>query len=756
MIDYDFKILQPNEFECLSRDLIQERDGVYIESFTAGKDSGIDFRYALSKDKQSVIQVKRYSTYPSLLAGLKKEVPKIQKLGVQRYYISTSVGLTPMNKAEIQELFGSTILDTADILGKDDLNNLLGLYPNIEKRYYKLWLASTTVLEELLHKRIRNWAAFEMEKIKNDIHQYVINDSFDDALEKLTEHGYVIISGIPGIGKTTLARMLVYRLLAQGFEDFIYIPSDIDDAVELFDEERKQVFFFDDFLGSTVFEVGERKFDQKILAFIEKVRHSPGKRFILTTREYILSDALLYYEKFQQNHIDIAKCTLTLTYYTKYIRAAILYNHLADAQLPCEYVESLLENGNYKKLINHQNFNPRVIETFINDRVWESVESRQFMNKLLSFFDYPLSVWEKAFEKLEYSTRYILLTLATMPLPVRVEDWRTAFEYFRSSHMAKLGLQRCDEQKWNESVRVLEDCFIYTYRLEDKIIVKLYNASVRDFLSAYVGRHLETCGMMIEGAYYTEQLYSMFTDWKWFKDNFYSGASHVIIESEMLGLVKETFLRLIKSKRTCELEHTDIMSNKVRPYDEFVFLQQTLHYFPQMCRNNPGLIEQYVTESMLKDDGYEISERLRLLKRIKLESCQWIRPDLILNQMQEELFSTEDYLKFIEVATDFEVMDRFENDDFKNRLLENVSEEISGVGSETDLESLEGNLKIISMKFPDWDLNFDEEFECQWEKLSEPDIEFDDWEREAHEYTPMNEDVMIHEMFTSLRIDSNI
>ena len=100
MLNYDFKILQPNEFECLSRDLIQARDGVFIESFTAGKDGGIDFRYALSNDKMSVIQVKRYATYASLLSELKKEKKKIEKLNVQHYYISTSVGLTPKNKEE--------------------------------------------------------------------------------------------------------------------------------------------------------------------------------------------------------------------------------------------------------------------------------------------------------------------------------------------------------------------------------------------------------------------------------------------------------------------------------------------------------------------------------------------------------------------------------------------------------------------------------------------------------------------------------
>jgi hypothetical protein len=58
MPDYDFKILQPYEFECLSRDLIQSRDNVFIESFTVGKDGCIDFRYAMTKGMTAIIQVK--------------------------------------------------------------------------------------------------------------------------------------------------------------------------------------------------------------------------------------------------------------------------------------------------------------------------------------------------------------------------------------------------------------------------------------------------------------------------------------------------------------------------------------------------------------------------------------------------------------------------------------------------------------------------------------------------------------------------
>lgn len=751
MTHYDFKILQPSEFECLSRDLIQARDGIYIESFTEGRDSGIDYRYAISKDKTAIIQVKRYATYSSLLSELKKEERKIKKLKPQRYYISTSVGLTPNNKTEIQNLFGRDVLSTSDILGKDDLNNLLGLYPDVEKRYYKLWLSSTTVLESILNKRIENWATFEMDKIQNDIHQYVFNDSFNEAMRILKEHRYVIISGIPGIGKTTLARMLVYDLLAHGMDDFIYIPSDIDDAVTVFDENRKQVFFFDDFLGSTVFEKGERRFDQKILNFIDKVKHCKDKLFILTTREYILSDAFLFYEKFQLNHIDIAKCTLALSYYTKEIKARILYNHLADAQLPDEYIDVLIENGNYKRLINHTNFNPRVIETFINDKVWESVDAKDFMTKLLNFFDSPLSVWEKAFCKLENITRYILLTLATMPLPVRVDDWKTAFEYFRNKRIAELGLY-CDEQRWLDSIKVLEDCFIKTDRVNSTLIVQLFNPSVRDFLSSYIASHHEICKWLLDGAYYIEQLYIMFSDLRWYSRRSFFGDTRVIIGENEWENVKKVFLRLHDTKNTCTLRRAGKLTNQIDPYDEFDFLLKVLTYFPQLCRNNPGLIEQFVTEEMLEDGQYDISDRLKLLRNIKTECNSRIQPKTVLEKMNGDLELVEDYLEYIEAADDFEMKESLNTDEFRDRFMEDISREIDQAESDTDIESLEENIEKIGMKFPDWSIDFSEELDMQKIKLSERYYEQEEWEREQGVTAPMDEDAMIAEMFTSLRV----
>ena len=307
MAIYDLHILQPSEFEEITRDLLQKEWNCFIESFTSGRDGGIDLRCATKSGGKAIIQAKRYRDYKSLLSNLKGEVAKVQNLNPDRYYVSTSVGLTPTNKEEIKRLFNPYIKDVADIFGNDDLNNLLSRHCDVERQHYKLWLTSTVVLENIIHRASVLWSDFEIKDIKSNISTYVMNDSFDNARSILRNHNYVIISGIPGIGKTTLARMLIYDCLAKGFEEFVNISGDIDIAANLFKHDKKQVFFFDDFLGASVFEDGGTVFAQKLLSFIRQIKDDKSKVFILTTREYILAEARTHYEKMRTENIEMAK-----------------------------------------------------------------------------------------------------------------------------------------------------------------------------------------------------------------------------------------------------------------------------------------------------------------------------------------------------------------------------------------------------------------------------------------------------------------
>ena len=485
MTNYDFNILQFNEFESLCRDLLQKKNNIFIESFADGRDDGIDLRYATTNDKTSIVQVKRHKTFNELFNALKSEIQKVRKLNPTKYYIATSVDLTPKNKDKIKSLFKPYIKSTSDILGRKDLNNLIGLYNDIEKKYYKLWLASTNVLNDILNKSVINWSQFSLDSIKEQITKYVTNDSFARAIKILEKNKYIIISGIPGIGKTTLAQMLVYDFLARGYEEYINIQTNLDEAAKMFQKGKKQVFFYDDFLGSNVFEPGEKNFDKKLIEFIGGIKRDRDKMFIMTTREYILSEAETQYESLNNQNLDIIKCTLDLSDYDKFIRAQILYNHLAAANIPNKYIGALLDENNYLKIIEHHNFNPRVIETYIDNGKYLSFEPKEFVQNFISFFDKPVSVWGHSFNILNDEAKYALFILATTGAHVFLDDWFKAFKNFCMGTKKNIGLN-VDEIKWRSILKILQGTYIKIDKLKGNYIVDFHDPSIRDFLTDYL------------------------------------------------------------------------------------------------------------------------------------------------------------------------------------------------------------------------------------------------------------------------------
>lgn len=78
MTDYDFRILLPSEFECFSRDLLQARENIFIESFADRRDTGIDLRFAYNKDKTCVVRCKRYKEWKELKNRLKEEAERVK------------------------------------------------------------------------------------------------------------------------------------------------------------------------------------------------------------------------------------------------------------------------------------------------------------------------------------------------------------------------------------------------------------------------------------------------------------------------------------------------------------------------------------------------------------------------------------------------------------------------------------------------------------------------------------------------------
>jgi nucleoside-triphosphatase THEP1 len=340
---YDFRTLSPLDFEALVRDLLQAQFGLLFESFGPGRDLGIDFRFAHSGGN-AIVQAKHYpdGTLAALLRVARAENEKISKLKPQRYLLATSAVLTPHSKSKLQEVLTAAPLALADIFGREDLNNLLGRHKDIEKKHFKLWLSSTAVLERILHSGVYNRTQAEMDIVRKMVPKFVQNESVGRAEEILSKHGALIITGEPGVGKSTLARMLLWLHAEQNWT--IHVIDDIKEAFEMASEGEKRLIFFDDFLGQVRLSTDLiRGVDQRFHPFLQRVRGNKDIRFILTSRDYILHQAQAQSSRLSSPGVNAIEFTLNVGTYTRAARAQMLFNHLYFSDISAQERAALLE-----------------------------------------------------------------------------------------------------------------------------------------------------------------------------------------------------------------------------------------------------------------------------------------------------------------------------------------------------------------------------------------------------------------------------
>ncbi len=305
VIDYDFSALNDKEFENISIELISRDQEKRFERFKPGKDAGVDGRFYADNGKEEIVQCKHYlkTGYKGLIGVLKREEKaKVLKLNPEKYYFIASLPLSRKDKQEIKEIFDPYIRNENNIYGQEDLNDLLKNNSDIEEKYYKLWISSTTVLKRIFSNAIKGRSEFLLEEIEDKVKKYVMTENHQKALKKLDTSHVIIIAGEPGIGKTTLAEHLSLKYVEQGFE-FCVIENSLNEAEGVFDTDRKQLFYFDDFLGSNYLEALEFHQDSHTVKFINRIKKNKNKRFILTSRTNIFNQSLLLSDTFVSSKI---------------------------------------------------------------------------------------------------------------------------------------------------------------------------------------------------------------------------------------------------------------------------------------------------------------------------------------------------------------------------------------------------------------------------------------------------------------------
>lgn len=507
---YDFSLLNDFEFEKLSADILSKKLGVELRYFKPGRDGGIDLKDD-AVPHNIIVQVKHYSksSFSSLFTSLKKEVDKVNELNPNSYYVCVSTDLTADNVKDIYELFSDYMKDTSHIITKSQLVSFLNEEENqaILRKNFKLWLLADKVLKEIFNTDVFLDGEVLLTDIEEDLKFFVQTNIFNEALVSLNESKTLILIGSPGVGKSINSKMIAAAFVRNQYKIRYTSDSRVDKIKKVISENRdvKEVIFIDDFLGQYYFDLKSGQ-DRELISLIKYVSTHKNKVLIMNSRVTILQeakrilkslDSILETEQIKVKIIDMESVTLEE-------KALIFLNHLRKENLPSDYMEAVKSEKSYKRIVEHPNFNPRIIEFVTLKKRYEQVLPDEYVDYIISNLTDPKEVWEDEFiDKLVDLDRIFMYTLFS--LTDTFIDEHILKECFES-RLKKEGKINNTVSQFSLVKSRLMNSLIKLYSIEGKILIGVINPSLNDYLNNQVKLNTHILGGITDSIVYINQI----------------------------------------------------------------------------------------------------------------------------------------------------------------------------------------------------------------------------------------------------------
>lgn len=508
---FNLDILSPSDFERLSRDIISRKLGLEFKVFSDGKDGGVDLR---NYENGIICQCKHYKNYSNLNANLKKELPKLQKIkDLKKYYLFLSMKLTPENEKEIIELFKDYKLSSEQIISYNEIEQFLEDEKNIDilRKNTKLWLTSYQIIELFSQRYIDFSNSILRNNINECIKYFVETETFRKCYEKINNDRILIISGLPGVGKTVNTNMLVAKLMAKfNFKLKTIVSSDYHKLIESFVNDDLELIILDDFLGQSSLEKSEDEINE-IISIINYVKNNSKKYLILNSRLSVLSDAKLVNEKFSRilDMLDSNNYIINMSDVTRLEKAEILFNLHYYNNVPQEYFNELKKKGwfkyRYESIIDDKNYNTRIIEYCALNYKRDAISSNKYYDYIKNNLENSRQVWKKQFEKFtseEVSYLQLMLSISTSNVPT---------EILKECYENVIRNRKYDSEKinFNNITEKMSNSLIIQSIDNKKSVINVINPSINDFIISTLKDNTVELERMIDDCIYIEQFINL-------------------------------------------------------------------------------------------------------------------------------------------------------------------------------------------------------------------------------------------------------
>lgn len=511
---YDFTNLSDVEFERLSSDIISRKLGVKLRYFAPGRDGGIDLVDDVAQ-KNVVVQVKHYakSSFNSLLTSLKKEVTKVKTINPKQYFICVSQELTATNINEIYNLFKEYMKDTSNIITRYELVEFLNQDGNqdILRKNFKLWLLSDKLLKDIFNNQVFIDSEVLLDDINEDFNYFVETTVFNEALETLKNNRLLMLYGAPGVGKSINSKMLAAAFVKEDYIIRYTTDGQVSNIKSVISEnpDVKEVILLDDCLGQYYFNLKSGQ-DRELISLIKYIKQHKNKILILNTRVTILNEAKRARFEFRdfldQDKIPLA--TIDMERISRSEKAEIFYNHLSRNQLPKPYFEAIREGKKYTHIINHKNYNPRIIEFVTQKHRYSKLDPEDYFNYIIKNLKDPKEVWADEFdERLEEIDRIFMHTLFSLT------DTFTNIDVLKECFIFRLkneGRAQSTIDYFSVVKTRLTKSLVRIIDVEGSQKISVLNPSINDYMNSHLQSNTIGLNAIRDSILYIEQLEKMY------------------------------------------------------------------------------------------------------------------------------------------------------------------------------------------------------------------------------------------------------